>query len=69
MTTDGEGRELLDKVIQAVIEEPELPGPMPMAMYSAFKDADEETMAGMLRIIVRETKKGILERITALEKD
>ena len=69
MTTDGEGRELLDKVIQAVIDEPELPGPMPRDMYSAFKTADEDTMAGMLRIIVRETKKGILERITALEKD
>lgn len=62
-------KELLSKVIQAVIDEPELPGQMPVAMYDAFKDADYDTMASMLRIIVKETKKGILERITRLEED
>tara|TARA_R110000868_G_scaffold90375_1_gene251010 strand:+ start:155 stop:469 length:315 start_codon:yes stop_codon:yes gene_type:complete len=47
---------------QAVRDEPELPGEMPQAMFDTVQH-DKDACAEALRILVRLTKQGILERI------
>lgn len=52
----------IEAALQAIEDEPELPGSMPDAMWDAMKgdrDATEEAM----RIAVRQTKSGIRERL------
>ncbi len=46
---------------QAIQAEPELPGDMPDAMWCALND-DRDAMNEAFRIVVRQTKEGILER-------
>lgn len=60
----------LDRVeeafIKAVEDEPELPGDMPDKMWEKFKDRDYTTEA--LRVTVKFTKEGILERFSKLSE-
>lgn len=57
-------------ILKAVDDEPELPGEMPPAMWSALLEAlmegDKETVEQMVRIAVRQTKEGIRGRIQQL---
>ncbi len=46
---------------QAVLDEPELPGEMPDEMWDAIK-GDRDAITEALRIVIRQTKAGILER-------
>lgn len=52
------------QILEAIDAEPELPGPMPMEMFQSLQHPD--TAAEAFRIMVRETKKGIRNRILAL---
>lgn len=53
-------KERVEAMVQAIKDEPELPGPMPDGMLNDIEKAGiEETM----RVVVRETKMGILRRI------
>lgn len=47
--------------MDAVTDEPELPGAMPNAMWDAMR-ADREAATEAMRIAVRQTKSGILKR-------
>lgn len=46
----------------AISAEPELPGPMPDPMWQAIS-SDRDAATECLRIVVRETKQGILKRL------
>lgn len=52
-----------ERCLLAVDQEPELPGDMPDAMWAAIREASRDDMAEMLRIVVRDTKSSIRERI------
>ena len=57
----------LETAIKAVEAEPELPGSMPDEMWDAIagdRDATEEA----LRIVVRQTKAGIIERLLSNQR-
>jgi hypothetical protein len=54
------------KVLAAVEAEPELPGDMPDEMWEELQTMDREEMVTALRIVVRQTKDGIRDRIAAL---
>lgn len=49
--------------IKAVQDEPELPGPMPESMAATVRGLDTEGIAEWCRILVRETKRGIIQRM------
>ncbi|HSH42968.1 MAG TPA: hypothetical protein VK973_12660 [Arenicellales bacterium] len=51
-----------ERCLLAVEDEPELPGDMPDAIWAAI-DGDLDAMAEALRIVVRQTKARIRERI------
>lgn len=51
-----------EQVRAAVMAEPELPGDMPDEMWEALSK-DKESAAECLRIVVRQTKSGILQRL------
>jgi hypothetical protein len=53
-----------ERCLQAVDGEPELPGDMTDEMWAAIA-GDRDAMAEALRIVVRQTKAGIRERIIA----
>ena len=55
----------LSAVEAAVESEPELPGDMPDEMWNAIRN-DRVATSAALRIVVRQTKAGILKRIGAL---
>lgn len=48
-------------VITAIQNEPELPGPIPEEMYQAIKNGDRDTVAEALRIVVRVTKRNLVQ--------
>lgn len=52
----------VEDVVKAINDEPELPGEMPDEIYQAVKN-DKDALTELVRITVRETKKGILERL------
>ena len=52
------------RCLKAVEDEPELRGDMPDEMWNAIA-GDRDAMAEALRIVVRQTKSGICERIIA----
>lgn len=54
---------LLEDAIKAVEDEPELPGRMPDEMW-AMINGDRDAIEELLRITVRQTKSGIIERLT-----
>lgn len=54
---------LLEDAIKAVEDEPELPGQMPDEMW-AMINGDRDAIEELLRITVRQTKSGIIERLT-----
>jgi len=60
-----------EKVITAIKQEPELPGKMPKAMQKSIKkfalDDDQTALSETFRIVVRETKKSIIERIELID--
>ena len=61
------GRETMrEQAIGAVYAEPELPGDMPDAMWEAIRN-DRDAIATALRITVRQTKEGIIERIKEIK--
>ena len=51
------------QVLKAIDDEPELPGEIPDQMYQTIVNSDKDTVEVMLRFIVKETKRGIKERI------
>ena len=51
-----------ERCLQAVEDEPELPGDMSDEMWDAIA-GDRDAMAEALRIVVRQTKAGIRDRI------
>ena len=55
--------EVLKLVQQAIDDEPEFPGYIPEEMYQAIVNGDRATVSEALRISVRLTKNGILQRI------
>lgn len=59
---EAESQALKGRYIQAINDEPELPGPMPEGMREDVLKDPEKAM----RILVRATKQGILERIKHL---
>jgi hypothetical protein len=59
--SETEPRYSADFIRDAIDAEPELPGEMPDAMWEAMKDREYCTEA--MRIAVRQTKRGIKERI------
>ena len=50
------------KVIKAIDDEPELPGPMPDEMWDAI-NGDRDAVEEAMRIAVRQTKEGIKKRL------
>lgn len=58
-----------ERCLRAVDQEPELPGDMPDAMWAAIREASRDDMTEMLRIVVRETKSSIRERIMSGASD
>lgn len=52
------------RCLKAVEEEPELTDEMPDEMFEAIRN-DKAAITEALRVTVRETKKGIAERISA----
>lgn len=60
----------LKRVMEAIEEEPELTDSMPDEMFEVIRDAvvlgDKDVLAECLRIIVRQTKLGISNRIKSL---
>lgn len=52
-------------ILAAIDEEPECPGEMPEAMYQTILNLDKPAMEEWCRILVRETKQGIRERVLA----
>jgi len=59
---------LKDKIIESINAEPELPGQMPEEIFESVRN-DKDAFIELLRITVRETKKGIKERILSRLKD
>jgi len=57
---------LKESVMKAINDEPELPGEMPDEIYYSFKD-DKGALAELLRITVKETKKGIRNRLLEIK--
>jgi hypothetical protein len=61
----------LNEAINAVNQEPELPGEMPAEMkqtlQKALNEKDVDLLAEAMRIAVRATKKGILERLQKVQ--
>ena len=55
--------EVLELVQQAIDDEPEFPGDIPEEMYQTITSGDKDTVSEALRISVRLTKSGILERV------
>jgi hypothetical protein len=55
-----------ESVMKAINDEPELPGEMPDEIYYSFKD-DKGALAELLRITVKETKKGIRNRLLEIK--
>lgn len=53
-----------ERCLQAVDDEPELPGDMPDEMWEAIV-GDRDATAEAMRVVVRQTKAGIRERIIA----
>lgn len=51
-----------ERCLKAVEDEPELPGDMPDEMWVAIA-GDRDAMAEAMRIVARQTKAGILDRI------
>ena len=51
-----------DRCLQAVTDEPEVPGTMPDEMWEAIRD-DRDAIENAIRIAVQQTKAGIRERI------
>jgi hypothetical protein len=47
-------------VIEAISNEPELPGPIPEEMYQAIMHGDRDTVAEAMRIVVRVTKRNLI---------
>lgn len=58
---------LLDAAIKAVDAEPELPGSMPDEIWDAIKN-DRDAAEELLRIVVRQTKVGIIDRLLFNDK-
>lgn len=62
--------ELVERVARAIDEEPELPGEMPDAMRIVLEQAidtrDMDLLIELLRITIRQTKRGIKERVSAI---
>ena len=60
----------LSSVIKAINDEPELPGEMPIKMQLIIRKAmdkqDLDLIIELMRIVVRKTKEGIIERLTNL---
>lgn len=56
----------LEQVLKAVDDEEELTGDMPDEMYEALKGGDRDILCEVLRIVVRQTKLGIKNRIVGL---
>jgi hypothetical protein len=54
-----------DDALQAVLDEPELPGTMPDEIWNAIRN-DRMACADVMRIAVQKTKQGIYKRILAL---
>lgn len=52
-----------EEVEAAIAEEPEMPGDMPEERYDTVKNLDKQGMAEWCRIIVRQTKQGLLDRL------
>jgi hypothetical protein len=52
--------------LQAIDDEPEVPGPMPDEMWAAL-NGDRDAVENAIRIAVRQTKDGIRERLLAHE--
>ena len=52
-----------EQVRAAILAEPELPGEMPDALWWMWRNADRKAAVEMMRVCVRETKRGILERL------
>ena len=67
--SDGE---LVERVAMAIDEEPELPGEMPDAMRIVLEQAidtrDMDLLIELLRITIRQTKRGIKERVSAIPR-
>lgn len=53
----------VEKVLTAIEDEPELPGPIPEDIFQALQHGDRETVAEFCRIVTRLTKAGIRERV------
>lgn len=53
-----------ERCLQAVKDEPELPGEMPDAMWNKIA-GDRDAITEALRIAVKQTKRGIRDRINA----
>ena len=57
-----------DIVKKAIDDEPELPGDIPDRMYETLRDAfekgDRDLIIEAFRIVVRQTKQGIKERLS-----
>lgn len=53
-----------ERCLQAVDDEPELPGDMPDDMWETIV-GDRDATAEAMRVVVRQTKAGIRERIIA----
>lgn len=60
------------EALQAVMDEPELPGPMPPSMRAMIRKAvmenDWDSMNELLRAVVRSTKSGIYDRIKVFQR-
>jgi hypothetical protein len=54
------------RILKAVDEEPELPGPMPKEFLDIMRSNDAVTVTKACRQIVKSTKQGIKERIKAV---
>jgi catalase len=53
----------IEAALQAIEDEPELPGDMPDAMWESLRKADREEMVTAFRVTVQKTKEGIRERL------
>jgi len=56
---------LVTEIVAAVDAEPELPGNMPDTMWELIRN-DRDAFEELMRIVVRETKAGIRERLCTL---
>ena len=57
--------DLASRIRQAIADEPELPGAMPDEMYRTLVYGGRDVLEECLRIVVRKTKQGIIDRLTA----